>query len=545
MNMLKNKKIWIAPIIGMLVIVSIYAGCTSQNSNAEAKTSYFNGVPPEVIQYWSDWPLPHKDYNNSRATFTSTINSKNVNQLGLDWTTSPSLAGGGFGGLPTPVIVLGDTVYYTDVAYNIYSVKLSDGTRNWMHEVNISWIGPLGVAVGWGKVFGSLGPYDMGALDMKTGAQIWKVPVSSVNATKNLYMDCEPLPYDGLVYSSSAPHVGFNQSNGVPGWIYAFNQSNGVVQWVFNTIADPNWWDHPELNGGGGCWHNPAIDLKTGVMYWGVANPGNNIGPNGAYAGAVESNVIFRNGESRPGPNLYTNCMLALEHTGGALKWYQSAFPHDIFDHDFQNPPILATATMNGTKFNIVMGSGKAGVVFAFDRVSGAVLWKTPVGMHNGYDYVQALPDNVTAEVLPGQLGGVETAMAYANGILYAAYDDLPWHYTATGSVGPAKPFSQGTGGISAINVNTGKIMWDKKLPSLTVGGATVVNDLVFTGTYAGMLYAFNATTGEQVWSLQVPNGGTNGQPAVLKDMIVWPIGIGMNRVIALKLGASGSFPSS
>jgi glucose dehydrogenase len=253
--------------------------------------------------------------------------------------------------------------------------------------------------------------------------------------------------------------------------------------------------------------------------------------------------VIFKNGESRPGPNLYTNCMLAIDHTAGALKWFQQAFPHDVMDHDFQNPPILTSATINGIKQDIVMGSGKAGVVFAFNRESGAVLWKTEVGKHNGYTYAQSLPDNATT-VLPGQLGGVETPMAYANGMVYAVYDDLAWHYTSTGSIGPAVPFSQGTGGIAAIDVSTGNIVWDQKLPSLTVGGATVVNDLVFTGTFAGMLYAFNAKTGQQVWSLQVPNSGTNGQPAVTGDTILWPIGIGLNSVIALKLGATGTFPT-
>ncbi len=528
-----------------IIILASLTGCISQNQTANAENGIYNGwegVPPEVKQYWMDWPLPNHDYNNSRATFTSTINSKNVDQLGLEWISSKSLGGGAFGGLPTIPIIMGGTAYYTDTAYNVYSIKMSDGSSNWVHKVNISWIGPLGVSVGWGKVFASLGPYNMSALDIKTGKTIWSIPLSSVNAAKYLYIQIEPIPYDGMVYAGNAPHVGFNQSNGVPGYIYAFNESNGVVQWAFNTIADPNWWGHPELNGGGGVWHCCAVDLKTGLTFWGTANPGNNLGPNGAYAGATESNVIFKNGESRPGPNLYTNSMLAIEHSGGSLKWYNQAFPHDVMDHDFQNPPILATATIKGTMHDIVLGSGKAGVVFAFDKISGGTLWQTPVGQHNNYTYAQSLPDNAT-EVSPGQLGGVETPMAYANGLVYAAYDDLPWYYSSTGSIGPVKPLSQGTGGIAAIDVDTGNIVWDKKLPSFAVGGATVVNDLVFTGTYAGMIYAFNATTGQQLWSLQVPNSGLNGQPAVKGDTILWPIGIGLNSVIALKIGSTGTFP--
>ena len=100
-------------------------------------------------------------------------------------------------------------------------------------------------------------------------------------------------------------------------------------------------------------------------------------------------------------------------------------------------------------------------------------------------------------------------------------------------------PFSENTADLVAIDVNTGHILWDKSLPSGGYGGATVVNDLVFTGTFDGMLYAFNRTTGAQVWSYQSP-AGVNAWPAAAGDTLVWPIGgPGIPSVMGFKLGAT------
>ena len=142
----------------------------------------------------------------------------------------------------------------------------------------------------------------------------------------------------------------------------------------------------------------------------------------------------------------------------------------------------------------------------------------------------------------PGVLGGIETPMAYSDGLVYAAYDDLMTRYTSLGMVGPA-PVNTGSGGIAAIDAKTGKMVWDKKLPSLAVGAATVVNDLVFTATYDGMIYAFDKKTGDQLWSFKAP-AGINGWPSASGDTLLWPCGVGNAQVIALR-PASGSNSSS
>jgi outer membrane protein assembly factor BamB len=157
-----------------------------------------------------------------------------------------------------------------------------------------------------------------------------------------------------------------------------------------------------------------------------------------------------------------------------------------------------------------------------------------------------ALPITEAIDVYPGLLGGIETHMAYADGVVFVPYVDLMATYNAFG-LQHLQTVSEGTGGIAAINVNTGKIIWDTKLTTgCDFGAATVVNDLVFTSTYDGTLYAFNRLDGSQVWTFKAPAGmGINAWPSVAKDTIIFPFGVGPNpQLVAFKLGATGSIPT-
>ncbi|HZE20953.1 MAG TPA: PQQ-binding-like beta-propeller repeat protein, partial [Desulfobaccales bacterium] len=315
--------------------------------------------------------------------------------------------------------------------------------------------------------------------------------------------------------------------------IYALNQSTGGTVWNFSTVDSPDLWGHPEINSGGGCWYTPSIDLKSGIMFWGTGNPA-------PFVGTPE----YPNGASRPGPNLYTNTLLALDHRNGSLQWFTQVIPHGLFDYDLQLPPILARANWNGIDQDIVIAGGKMGRVYGFNRSTGAILWETGVGKHQN-DQLAALPPGFT-QVYPGAVGGIETPMAYADGVVYAAYNNVyeNWSPIASydGNVTPyIQPYSEGSGGLVAIETDTGQILWERKFDSMDVGGATVVNDLVFTGTFNGTLYAFNRTTGEQVWTYQAPDR-IIAWPAVANDTLVWPAGGGFRSngtpsLIALKVG--------
>jgi glucose dehydrogenase len=311
------------------------------------------------------------------------------------------------------------------------------------------------------------------------------------------------------------------------------------VKWSFSTTDSSNFFGNPQFNDGSGAWFPPSIDTTSGIIYWGTKNPGGY-----GYGGPNEN---YPNASQRPGPNLYSNSIIAQDAATGKLLWYNQTFPHDIYDHDFQNTPMLVTApNLYGTNgpTDVAIGGGKAGVVYAFDRTTGATLWSTPVGKHQN-DTLGALPTDTTIEVFPGLLGGIETHMAFADGIIYVPYVDFGAKYNAYGLQG-LDSFSSGTGGLAALDVNTGKILWDDSLPSMNFGAATVVNDLVFTSTYDGTLYAFNKTTGAQVWKFTPPAGmSINGWPSVAKDTILFPYGGGPHpMLVAFKLGATGSIPT-
>jgi len=478
-------------------------------------------VPPEVTQYAKDWPLPNRDYSNTRFTADATINSSNVGNLKLLWSFRIPGVGVYGGGASNPII-MGDNIYFQDLKANVFSLNLQDGHVNWEKIYNISAVvGPNGPAVGWGKVFVAKDLYTIAALNASTGEEIWTTRISYVNSTG---IDIQPSVYDDLVYVSTVPGTGdvFYAPGGI-GVIYALNQTSGTVAWNFSTVDSPDLWGHPEINSGGGCWYTPSIDVNSGIMYWGIANPAPFPGVEG-----------WPSGSSRPGPNLYTNSMMALDHKNGTMKWFNQVLPHDLFDHDLQIAPILANATVNGTQQDMVIGAGKMGIVYAFNRDTGSLLWQTAVGEHQN-DTLDVLPPGNT-RVLPGILGGVETPMAYSvsDGILYVPVIDVFSDWTPTSFNGSTFDITKGKGELVAINVSTGNVLWFKLFDSINVGSATVVNDLVFTATFDGTIYGFRTTTGEQLFTYKAP-AGINGWPAVAGDMIIWPAGVGVNAsVIAL-----------
>ena len=513
-------------IVIIIVIAAIAVGLLFLGQEGEQVTNP-GTPPPEIVQYSSDWPLPNKDYNNTRATTDSTISSSNVGTLGLAW--SYLIQGvGAFGGAATTPLILGDTVYFQDLRNNVIALNFTTGAVKWSRFYNVTdAVGPNGVAVGYGKVYAAKDLYNMTALDINTGADVWNARISNVSTTG---IDIQPIVYDSLVYTSTVPGAGdIFYAPGGKGVLYALYQASGEVEWSFTTVEE-DLWGHPEVNSGGGSWYPPAIDTETGTTFWAIANPA-------PFAGAEG----WPSGSSFAGPTLYTDTLMALDHANGAMEWYSQARSHDIFDHDLQISPILTSANISGVQQDIAISAGKMGNVYAFNRDTGEIQWIVPVGKHQN-DYLDVLTG--PTEVYPGVLGGVETPIAYANGIVYAPVVDLSTVYTPTGVDFASLNFSAGKGVFVAIDVNLGKILWQKDLDSMCLGGATVVNDVVFTATYDGTIYGFDAETGDQLFSYKAP-AGINAWPAVKDDTIIWPAGVGGTpSVIALRLGAVPPAPS-
>jgi glucose dehydrogenase len=234
---------------------------------------------------------------------------------------------------------------------------------------------------------------------------------------------------------------------------------------------------------------------------------------------------------------LYTSSLVALEQKTGKLLWYNQVLPHDLFDYDLQASPILASLDIDGKMKDIVIGAGKMGKVFGFDKKSGEKIWEASVGTHLN-DTLKVLPNGVT-KVSPGPLGGVETLMAYSDGVVYVPVVDMEVQYTPSEFVAKSLDMGKAKGEIAAIDAANGKMIWNYAFSSMNVGAATVVNNLVFTATFDGKIYAFDKVTGNKVWEYQAM-GGINGWPAVKGDTIIFPVGMGKEpSLVALRLGAS------
>jgi outer membrane protein assembly factor BamB len=503
-------------------------------------------IPPEVAGHENEWPLANHDYANTRAAVGSSINAANVANLKVAWTSSLKGTSEWGGGTGNPIVSDG-VVYVQDLAANTYAVDLRTGMQIWEKQYDNQIFGPSGPGIGYGKVYVISRIDRYSALDMKTGEEVWQYSTGTELPTGAF----QPSVFDHQVYittqaaSSGHGEVTFHSyQGGSSGAVILLDPNTGQPSWHWQVVEE-GFWGHPDINSGGGLWFPPAIDTEGGISYWGTGNPSPVPGIKG-----------YPNGTSRPGPNLYTNSLVALEHTTGNLVWYNQVKPHDLFNLDFQISPILATVTINGGEQKIVIGSGKVGTIYGFDQQTGETLWRTPIGLHQNDELTELPLDQSTTWVAPGAWGGIETPMAYADGTVYALTANLPSPYNATAydAATPEEALNRSEGGtsykdgnaeIDALDATTGKVLWTHEFDRVAFGGVTVVNDLLFTATLDGMVYALSRQDGSVVWQWQAP-GGTNAWPAVVGDTIIWPFGLGdQPLMIALSLTGNGAIPTS
>ncbi len=502
-----------------LASIILLTGCVqTQARNSGVST-------PEAVQYANDWPLAHHDYANTRATTTSSINSNTVGTLHEAWSFNISKTGtsGAFGDMPTVPLILGDTAYFHDSFANVYAVDINTGALKWSKIYNSTGLeGPFGVAIGYGKLFMQKDNYAIIALDLSTGEELWSTTINTINTT---VIDIQPQVYDGLVYTSTVPGTGDKfYAGGGMGILYALNESTGDIVWSFNTVKDGNLWGNPGVNSGGGAWYTPSVDTNTGIMFWGIGNPA-------PFPGTKD----YPNGSSYGYNTLYTDCSLAIDHLTGELVWYKQLVQHDMFDHDIQISEILVNnVTASGETHDVVIVAGKIGKVYSIDRATGELLWAVPVGVHTPNDQWDGLGSEAVP-VMPSVLGGVETPMAYSDGIIYVPIVDLNMSWNSTNIDLKSLNFAAGKGELVALDVRSGNTVWVKNYDTLNVGGATVVNDVVFTATFNGIIYAFDKKTGEELFEYNA-TGGINGEPAVAGDTIIFPISLGSHPgLLALK----------
>jgi len=457
-----------------------------------------------------NWPLPNLSRASTRAPAGSAINPSSVGRLRVLWrfrlasSTSESVPGESRTLVATP-IVAGATVFIQDTQSNVYALGRATGALRWKHRFRAKAPGRNGLAYSSGSIYGSTDT-TVFSLSAATGRLLWQ---RRLVTQVEQFVDIAPLIANNLVYTST---VGYPP--GGRGALYALDAHTGAVIWKFSTIRDP--WRYPTEAGGGGAWYTASID-ERGNVYSGVANPY-------PFGGTGKR----PNGGAFPGPALYTDSLIVLDGRTGRLGWYDQVTPHDVRDHDFQLSPILASLPIGGAQRDVVFGAGKAGIVIAWDRGTHERLWQTLVGRH--VNDVGPLPRR-TVKVCPGLLGGVETPMAYADGRLFVPVVDLCAHGSAYGyqAIGTVDP-TRGTGQFLALDATSGRVLWKRALAQPDFGCATAAAGVVFTSTFDGRIYGFDAERGTTLWEARA-RAGINGCPALAGDMLLVPAGSKTSRM--------------
>jgi outer membrane protein assembly factor BamB len=487
----RSRKLLVLPVLlGLLLI----AGCGGGSSDGGGGELSFTGSG-----------YPGGDTANTRLA-SGPIDRASSPSLKVAWTL-PLTAESTYGAHSSTPIVSKGVIYSQDLASNVQAISLADGSVQWTKNYEEPDQGPNGVVVQEGKVFGAT-PSGAFALDQKTGKEVWSTKLVRNSAEA---IDMAPGYHEGLVYVSTVPtNVNSEYPAGGVGTLWALDAKTGKKVWHFDT-APKSLWGHPDINGGGGLWYPPSFDGK-GAMYFGTGNPS-------PFPGTAQ----FPWGASRPGPNLYTDSMVKLDAKTGKMKWYYQQTPHDLFDWDFQNPPILTSA--GGRQ--VAIGSGKSGVVVAVDVNTGKPVWKRPVGEHTGHDEdgLKAMKgEKLEAEmnVAPGTLGGVIVPMAANATTVFVPVVNHAVVFKANGETQEASPL---TGEMVAIDIKSGAIKWQKKFPAAAFGAPTAVNDMVFFTTFDGTVHGLDATTGGEVWQGSLP-ASSNAGVAISGDTLLVPAGL-------------------
>jgi len=489
-------KLGVASASTILIAFAVFFGM-SYASAAQGAVSKPDG---------SDWLYVDHDLAGTRYSPLKQITAKNVSRLAKVCAYSfpdkePS---------QTAPIVSAGIIYLTTAHYTV-AIDGSDchaiWTSKWLPRDYETSNANRGAAIGGGKIIRGTADGFLVALDAKDGSLLWAKQIA--NPKEGYFISMPPLVHGDLVYIGPAGSEWAAQ-----GWVGAFRISDGEQAWRFNIVprdGEPgaNTWgaDPAARKHGGGClWTPLAFDEQKNLLYV----PGTNPAPD-----------VYDQG--RPGSNLYTNSLIALDATTGRLAWYRQFISHDVHDYDVTHVSPIFKTTISGSTRNAVASTGKDGMLRVLDRDSTEIVYSVPFTTRLN---AEAPVSTTPLRVCPGTLGGHEwSGSAYhvkLNLIVVPATDWCAAFSTDPVAPDPNKehthgfffggktdfdPWSAARGRLTAFDASTGKEKWRYDAPKPMIAGVTTTEgDLIFTGEMSGNLLAFDARTGKVL--LRSPLGG-------------------------------------
>lgn len=467
-----------------------------------------------------NWLTYYGAYDGQRYSALDQINVGNVRTLKPAWSFESGVIGviasmATYAFEAAPIVVDG-VMYVSGIDGYVWALDAATGRMLWQYRHQVPLDVPLccgnvnrGVAVAYGKVYYASPNATLVAIDARTGKAVWRKVFADVRAGESATM--APLVVKNLVIVGSS-----GAEYGVRGHLDAFDAETGRRVWRRYVIPKPgepgsetwpansNAW----AMGGGTTWITGTYDPELDLVFWGTGNPGPD------YDGSV-----------RPGNNLYTNSVLALDPDDGSIRWHYQWTPHDVWDYDGNNENILFE--QDGRK--LLAHFDKNGHLFVLDRTNGRVVRVTKFGRVSWADIdestgridVKLRPSPEGTLICPGPAGLKEwnhAAYSRETGLLY-----VPVVEQCATFVTRRQEFAEGMaywggdatpkkdeqwGNVKAIDPRTGREVWSWRFQHPIVASLlTTAGDLVFVGAPTGEFVALNARTGDELWRHQTGNG--------------------------------------
>jgi alcohol dehydrogenase (cytochrome c) len=513
-------------LICVLVIAPALLGAQSQG-----------GLDPATLlkPLGNTWPTYSGDYTGRRFSPLKQADRNTVKNLTLAWTgryTAGSPTGRGanliVGGVGTgefgagggvqikgSILMVDDFLYVTSPD-NVWKLDARDGREIWHYYWKTrggTHIGNRGAGIWRNYLYFETPDNYLVSLDTRTGAERWHVEIADFN--QQYFSTMAPIVVDNHLL------VGTGNDIDSPGFLQAFDPETGKLQWKFYTVpmnlGDPGLDTWPSLDaarhGGGQVWVPGSYDPETRLYIFGTGNP-----------------TPGYTGQGRPGDNLFTCSLIAVNVDTGKMAWYFQTSVHDTHDWDSAQTPILIDATINGRPRKLVSTAARNGYFYTLDRVTGAHIVTTKYGSTS--NWALGLRPNGVVEpnpakeaTIPGSLvspveGGVTNwpppAYSPDTGLFYVQeHNGFNMVYLTDpdprGSMGLAgKQVSQlGSLGnfLTAIDPKTGKVAWRHEFPGGGGGGLlATAGGLIFSGDGSGNFAAYDANNGKPLWHTRIGN---------------------------------------